>query len=77
MKTAISVPDAIYERIERVLASTGQNRSAFFTEAATRRLDELEQGDVTARIDMVVAAARDALIVEYNQDRLRVTASEW
>ena len=77
MKTAISVPDSLYERVERLLASTGQSRSAFFAEAAEQRLAALEQNELTAQIDMVVADARDAVIVEYNQRRLSDADTRW
>ena len=77
MKTAISVPDSLYERVERLLASTGQSRSAFFAEAAEQRLAALERNELTAQIDMVVADARDAVIVEYNPRRLSDADTRW
>jgi metal-responsive CopG/Arc/MetJ family transcriptional regulator len=45
MKTVISVPDALFERIERRSEELGLNWSEFFTQAATRFLEELQLGD--------------------------------
>ncbi|WP_436698722.1 hypothetical protein [Nocardioides sp. BYT-33-1] len=54
MKTAISVPDDVFARAERVAARHGMNRSQFYAAAASRYADELESRDVTAAIDAVV-----------------------
>lgn len=57
VKTAISVPDEIFARVERVAARHGMNRSQFYAVAASRYADELESSDLTAAIDAVVDAA--------------------
>ena len=54
MKTAISVPDEVFARVERVAARHGMNRSQFYAAAASRYADELESGELTAAIDAVV-----------------------
>ena len=54
MKTAISVPDDVFARVERVVARHGMNRSQFYATAASRYADELEAGELTAAIDAVV-----------------------
>ena len=54
VKTAISVPDDVFARVERVAAQHGMNRSQFYATAASRYADELEAGDLTAAIDAVV-----------------------
>lgn len=54
VKTAISVPDEVYARVERVAARHGMNRSQFYAAAASRFADELESADVTAAINAVV-----------------------
>ncbi|WP_141003431.1 CopG family transcriptional regulator [Nocardioides humi] len=53
MKTAISVPDEIFARVERVAGRHGMNRSQFYSAAAERYADELEDADLTAAIDAV------------------------
>lgn len=55
MKTAISVPDHTFERVERWVQELGMSRSEFYSRAASRYLDELEAGSVTKRIDIALA----------------------
>ncbi|WP_062380554.1 ribbon-helix-helix protein, CopG family [Demequina pelophila] len=62
MKTAISVPDPIFDQVTRRAAELGVSRSEFFATAARRYLRELDDAGVTARIDSVlerVAIAQD------------------
>lgn len=54
MKTAISVPDETFERVERAARKHGMNRSQFYATAADRYADELESADLTADIDAAV-----------------------
>lgn len=54
MKTAISVPDETYDRVERRARELGMSRSEFYARAAERYLDELAAEAVTAQIDAVV-----------------------
>ena len=51
MKTAISIPDATFERVEKEAAKLGVSRSEFFSRAAERWLKELEGEDITAAIN--------------------------
>jgi predicted DNA-binding protein len=55
MKTAISVPDSTFARIEATAARLGVSRSEFFTTAAERWIAELEDGRTTAAIDAALA----------------------
>ncbi|WP_425844411.1 ribbon-helix-helix protein, CopG family [Agrococcus sp. TSP3-2-1] len=56
MKTAISIPDADFERFERIAARHGMNRSEFYRRAGRRLADELEgEAELTAMADAVVA----------------------
>lgn len=58
VKTAISVPDADFERFERVAARHGMNRSEFYRRAGERFADELEGASaLTALADEVIARA--------------------
>ena len=54
MKTAISIPDETFERAERRAHELGMSRSEFFSRAAARYLDELDERSVTRQIDAVV-----------------------
>ena len=51
MKTAISVPDETFERVERATAKLGISRSEFFTRAASKWLLELEGHELTEAIN--------------------------
>lgn len=51
MKTAISVPDHTFEAVEQAAARLGISRSQFFTRAAQRWIEELEDTDLTDRIN--------------------------
>ncbi|MDX8152176.1 ribbon-helix-helix protein, CopG family [Patulibacter brassicae] len=59
MKTAISVPDQTFARVDDAAARLGVSRSEFYARAAERWLAELERASVTARIDAVLADAGD------------------
>ena len=51
MKTAISLPDDIFERASRRANDLGMSRSEFFARAAGSYLDELDATSVTEQID--------------------------
>jgi hypothetical protein len=57
MKTAISIPDATFERAERRAHELGVSRSEFYAKAAERWLDALDDEGTTERIDRVLLAA--------------------
>ena len=58
MKTAISVPDDLFERVEQRLAELGVSRSEFYATAARAYLDTLETQSLTAEIDAALALIR-------------------
>lgn len=51
MKTAISLPDATFERVTRRAAALGMSRSELFARAAEHYLDELDAASLTGHID--------------------------
>lgn len=57
MKTAISVPDPTFERVEKHARRLGISRSEFFARAAARWADELDGPDITAAINAALEAA--------------------
>jgi hypothetical protein len=59
MKTAISVPDEIFEQAAGRAAELGISRSEFFARAARRYLDELATWSLTSQIDQALLAAGD------------------
>ncbi|WP_062303362.1 ribbon-helix-helix protein, CopG family [Demequina subtropica] len=62
MKTAISLPDAVFEAVTTRAAALGMSRSEFFSVAAQRYLRDLDEAALTGRIDSVlerIAIAED------------------
>jgi predicted transcriptional regulator len=54
MKTAISVPDDLFDRAERLAQRLGRSRSALYAEAVAAYVDALDDEDeVTAALDAV------------------------
>jgi len=51
VKTAISVPDEIFDKATGRAAELGISRSEFFARAARRYLDELAADSLTSQID--------------------------
>ena len=61
VKTAISLPDALYHRAERVAQQFGRTRSALYAEALEAYLDAAEDADeLTAVLDDLYADAAAA-----------------
>jgi hypothetical protein len=61
VKTAISIPDAAYARVQWHAVRLGMSRSEFFTRAAERWADELDEDELTQAIDEALEQAGDDL----------------
>ena len=61
MKTAISLPDDIFEAAERTVAAMGLSRSALYATALAQFLDRHDPDQVTARLDAVYAGREASL----------------
>jgi metal-responsive CopG/Arc/MetJ family transcriptional regulator len=59
MKTAISLPDETFDRVERAARELGVSRSEFFVRAAERWLNALDDEETTEVIDRVIAGLPD------------------
>jgi metal-responsive CopG/Arc/MetJ family transcriptional regulator len=59
MKTAISLPDATFERVQRAARKLGVSRSEFFARAAERWLDHLDDERTTDAIDQAIEDVAD------------------
>lgn len=55
MKTAISVPDDVFDAATKRADDLGISRSEFFSTAAQRYLDELSRESLTEQINQVLA----------------------
>jgi len=80
MKTAVSVPDDVFERADRLARSTGRSRSDVYSAALREYVGRHAPDEVTAALNRVVDAmgddaARESFVRESAQRTLE--ASEW
>ena len=61
MKTAISVPDEIFSRVDQLARLRRTSRSAIFTEAAREYVQTHRQESVTERLNQVYGTQDSAL----------------
>jgi metal-responsive CopG/Arc/MetJ family transcriptional regulator len=59
IKTAISLPDDTFERVERAARKMGVSRSEFFARAAERWLDALDDNGTTDAVNRAIAGLPD------------------
>ena len=59
MKTAISLPEEVFARLDEAARRAGLSRSEFFRNAGVRYAEHLAAIDVTAQIDAYVEATGD------------------
>ena len=78
MKTAISVPDEVFNRVGRQADEMGISRSEFFARAARKYLDELAAESVTDQINEALekAGADDSNAVAAAVGRSRLSAGD-
>lgn len=64
MKTAISVPNETFARVEAAAAELGVSRSTFFTNAAEFYIRTLGHGGLTERVNAAVRLQPAAAVAE-------------
>ncbi|MBA2489741.1 MAG: ribbon-helix-helix protein, CopG family [Chloroflexi bacterium] len=80
MKTAVSVPDDVFERAERLARTAGRSRSDVYSAALREYVARHEADDVTEAVNRVVEdLGEDAAADEFVQEAARrvLEASEW
>jgi metal-responsive CopG/Arc/MetJ family transcriptional regulator len=55
MKTAVSIPDKLFQRADAIARRLGKSRSEVYREALTEYVARRESAEVTAALDEVVA----------------------
>lgn len=71
MKTAISLPDETFVRVEEAAKRLGVSRSEFFARAAERWLDDLDDDQTTGAINRALeGVTQDTAFVDAAADRL-------
>jgi hypothetical protein len=71
MKTAISIPDAVFEAAERVAKRLAISRSQLYTAAISEFIKSREQDDVTKRLNEVYAKEPSSIPPELVQAQIR------
>ena len=59
MKTAVSIPDAVFERAERLVKRSGRSRSDVYSAALKEYVDRHGSDDVTEAMNRVCDAIGD------------------
>ena len=80
MKTAISLPDELFERVTKRAQELGISRSEFFADAARQYLETVDRASLTARINEALELVGDdeettALVTAHGLHML--AQSEW
>jgi metal-responsive CopG/Arc/MetJ family transcriptional regulator len=77
VKTAISIPDTTFARVEASAARLGVSRSEFFARAAERWLADLEDAQTTAAIDAVLGDDEQDIAFVQQAAAALVQHSDW
>ena len=77
MKTAVSLPDELFERAERLAERTGKSRSQIYREALAEYLARREVSSVTEAIDRVVDEVGDEHDPWVRASARRLERVEW
>jgi metal-responsive CopG/Arc/MetJ family transcriptional regulator len=77
VKTAISIPDATFARVEASAARLGVSRSEFFARAAERWLSDLEDTQTTAAIDAVLGDEEQDIAFVTQAASMLAPHSDW
>ena len=80
MKTAISLPDELFEAADRLATQMGRSRSELYATAVAEYLERHKYQGVTERLDAVYGAEGEESKVDATLNALQVrslSADEW
>jgi metal-responsive CopG/Arc/MetJ family transcriptional regulator len=77
VKTAVSIPDALFEAADRVARRLGLSRSELYARALERFLDEEPDESVTARLDELYGTEDSALHPGLSAAQRRAISEPW
>ena len=78
MKTAVSIPDKVFQRAEKYAKKRKLSRSRLFAEAVEDYLDKHDEDDVTANLNKVYATENSSVDpVLLQMALLSLPAEEW
>ena len=72
MKTAISIPDPVFEAAEKLARRTGVSRSQLYTNAVKEYLEEHQRWSVTKKLNEVYA--KDASGLDHTDQQLQYSS---
>ena len=61
MKTAISIPDSVYESAEKLASRLGQSRSQFYTKALTNYVEKHQNTNITEKLDEIYTSSNSEI----------------
>lgn len=71
MKTAISIPDALFSAADALAARLGVSRSALYATAVAEFLAKFHEDEVTARLDRLYATEPSGLEAPFRRAQMR------
>jgi metal-responsive CopG/Arc/MetJ family transcriptional regulator len=78
MKTAISIPDPIFQAADSLANRLGVSRSEFYSKAIEAFIEQNKNLDVTARLNEVFPAESNSLDDDYSQlQQQSLTSEKW
>lgn len=80
MKTAISIPDPIFESAERLARRLGMSRSQFYSEAVTALVEKHRYQGVTEQLDAIYEVNPETSSLEPSLEALQshsLDGEEW
>ena len=77
MKTAVSIPDPLFEAADELAARLGISRSELYARALARELASESDESVSARLDVVYADLDSRLDPRLVSAQRRVLSAEW
>ena len=78
MKTAISIPDKVFDSAEKLASRLGKTRSELYTQAISSYIAKHKTDDVTKKLDEVYAAESSVLDPDLNtMQSLSLPRGDW
>ena len=77
MKTAVSIPDPLFEAADELAARLGISRSELYARALARELASESDESVSARLDIVYADLDSKLDPRLVSAQRRVLSADW
>lgn len=77
VKTAVSIPDPLFQAADRIARRRGLSRSQLYARALERLVDAESSDEVTARLDEVYATEDSGLDKDLERAQLRAVSETW